>query len=184
MVNNNHFDREYLPYIKLWSDEWLSSSIHYNNSLEEQGYFIGLLTLAGKNRKERGAFSLEKGQPMPMNVIANALYIDVETCQRLWDRMILQERVSQRPDGVYCITNFEYYQKIYRRSRLSKDMAKQTAIEISEDERLRKKVRHNPDAARDELIKLNQKQQAVKDTNDAIDKIRDRADIKDSKGGK
>ena len=109
-------NRTYLPYMKLWADEWLTSSIHYNCTLEEQGFFVALMALAAKNRKERGCLSLEVGQPMPIQVIASALYISVDTCQRNIDKMIKQDRVRKRSDGVLYIANFDYYQNKYRRS--------------------------------------------------------------------
>ena len=183
MFNNNHpkFEREYLPYLKLFPEEYLSSSLHYNCTLEEQGYFIAVLALAGKNRKERGTFSLEKGQPMPDNIIANALFLDLETHQRLWTIMVQQERLAQREDGVWYISNFDYYQRIYRRSRNAKDTAKQQAIEISQEERTRKYTRHNPDIAKDELHKIDEEKTKVINTDDAIDAIKNRATITDRK---
>jgi len=101
--------------MKLWADEWLTSSIHYNCTLEEQGFFVALMALAAKNRKERGCLSLEVGQPMPIQVIATALYIDIDTCQRNINKMLEQDRVGKRPDGVLYIVNFDYYQNKYRR---------------------------------------------------------------------
>jgi len=114
---NDNNDRTYLPYMKLWADEWLNSSIHYNCSLEEQGFFIALMALAAKNRKERGCLSLEKGQPMPIQAIANALFVDIETCEKHIKTMMEQDRVGERSDGVLYIKNFDFYQKRYRRSR-------------------------------------------------------------------
>lgn len=119
MTGNQENDNrnQYLPYMKLWADEWLGSSIHYNCSLEEQGFFVAIMALAAKNRKERGCLSLEKGQPMPLPAMASALYIDVETLERHLKTMMEQDRVGIRPDGVLYIKNFDYYQNRYRRSK-------------------------------------------------------------------
>lgn len=127
--NNHNEQRQYLPYMKLWAEEWLGSSLHYNCTLEEQGFFVALMALAAKNRKERGCLSLEYGQPMPDQAIATALYIDLDTCKRHLNTMIEQDRVGRRSDGVLFIKNFEYYQNRYRRSsgkeKLSPEQAEQ-----------------------------------------------------------
>lgn len=125
------------PYIKVFPEEYLGGSLHYGCNLEERGFFMDILCLAAKNRKERGTLSLEKDIPMTSSMIANALFIPLDECERLLKIMAEQERLSYRNTGVIVITNFEFYQKKYRRSNLQKQETQAVAIKRSEEKRAR-----------------------------------------------
>ena len=101
----------YFPWLKVWASQWLTGSIRYNNNLEEQGFFIGLLAIANQNRHERGVLSLEQGQPMPIEIIAHQLFIDTPTCERIMAIMLKQGRVGKRADGCLYIPKFLFYQE-------------------------------------------------------------------------
>lgn len=101
----------YFPWLKVWASQWLTGSIRYNNNLEEQGFFIGLLAIANQNRHERGVLSLEQGQPMPLDIIAHQLFIDTPTCERIMAIMLKQGRVGKREDGCLYIPKFLFYQE-------------------------------------------------------------------------
>lgn len=125
------------PYIKVFPDEYLGGSLHYGCSLEERGFFMDILCLAAKNRKERGTLSLEKDIPMNISMISNALFISQDDCERLLDIMAEQERISYRSSGVIVVTNFKFYQTKYRRSNLQKGNARQAMEVKSEKQRAR-----------------------------------------------
>lgn len=125
------------PYIKVFPEEYLGGSLHYGCNLEQRGFFMDILCLAAKNRKERGTLSLEKDVPMTPTMIANALFIPLDDCDRLLKIMAEQERISYRDTGVMVITNFDFYQKQYRRSNKQKEEAEFHAIKRSEEKRAR-----------------------------------------------
>lgn len=139
------------PYIKVFPEEYLGGSLHYGCNLEERGFFMDILCLAAKNRKERGTLSLEKDIPMTSNMIANALFIQIDDCERLLKIMAEQERITYRDTGVIVITNFEFYQKKYRRSNRQKEEAQRIMIGRSEKERARYLANKYPDIICDVL---------------------------------
>jgi len=132
------------PYIKLFPEEYQGGSLHYGCSLEERGFFVDLMCLAAKNRKERGTLSLEKDRPMTITMIANALFINEADCQRLLKTMEQQERIHYRDTGVIVLTKFEFYQKKYRRSHAQKEKEQKVAIKRTEEARLRQLVNKYP----------------------------------------
>jgi len=133
------------PYIKVFPEEYLGGSLHYGCNLEERGFFMDILCLAAKNRKERGTLSLEKDTPMTNGMIANALFIPLDNCVRLLKIMEEQERITYRKTGVIEITNFDFYQKKYRRSNKQKQEAEFYAIKKSEEKRARYLANKYPD---------------------------------------
>lgn len=139
------------PYIKLFPEEYLGGSLHFGCNLEERGFFIELLCLAGRNRKERGTLSLEKGVPMTASMIANAMYISEDDCVRLLATMEDEDRIFYRDDGVIVVSNFTFYQNKYRRSKTLLADQKSHQIKKTEQEKTRKLTNTYPDEARDAL---------------------------------
>ena len=125
----------YFPWLKVWASQWLTGSIRYNNNLEEQGFFIGLLAIANQNRHERGVLSLEQGQPMPIEIIAHQLFIDTPTCERIMAIMLKQGRVGKRKDGCLYIPKFLFYQEGLGKIKKDEDKAKSSKSDSKKPEK-------------------------------------------------
>ena len=114
-----------MPWIKLWTEEWLDGSVRETLSMQERAIWIDLLTLAGRSR-QRGLIQSGENVPYSHKYLAERFQVPIELLEVTLQKCIKQKRISEDGNGIR-ILNWKKYQsefkkrKPYRQKKDNKD---------------------------------------------------------------
>ena len=106
---------ERMPFLKLYSREWLHGSLRVQNDAAERGVWADFLALANESRN-RGVIQANDETPYPHSYLAASLNIPLELLDRCILKFTEQERISENEQGILII-NFKYWQGLDTRRR-------------------------------------------------------------------
>ena len=104
-----------MPFLKLFSREWLQGSLRVENDAAERGVWTDFLAMANESRN-RGVIQANDKTPYPHPYLASLLNIPLELLEHCIDKFSKQERIIEDKTGITLI-NFSYYQGIDTRKR-------------------------------------------------------------------
>jgi len=97
-------------WIKIFTEEWLSGSLRFENTPAERGLWIDILTLAGRSRNP-GMIQSNPTTPYPIWRLASMLEISSNFLKETLEKFEKQGRIKQNDTGIEVL-NFGYYQDI------------------------------------------------------------------------
>lgn len=111
-----------MKYVRLFVREWLYGTIRFDFEPDERGVFADLLAM-GAVMRTKGLISAGKGMPFPRRWIAGTLNISEELLERVIQKGIEVDRLSEDGDGIR-ILNWKKYQSEYDRQKYYRDKKK------------------------------------------------------------
>ena len=153
---------ERMPFLKLYSREWLNGSLRVENDAAERGVWADFLALANESRN-RGMIQANEDTPYPHAYLAATLNISVELLEQCLLRFTEQGRIVENEHGI-LLTSFSYWQGLdtRRRGRPSKK-----GREPTEEEKLESEYRNKLAVARMD----KQKELGRSVTNEELNKL-------------
>ena len=106
---------ERMPFLKLYSREWLQGSLRVQNDSAERGVWADFLALANESRN-RGVIQANNETPYPHSYLASVLNIPQELLERCILKFTQQERIYESEVGI-VVLNFSYWQGLDTRRR-------------------------------------------------------------------
>lgn len=103
---SNSYQR--MPFLKIYSREWLQGSLRIENDAAERGVWADFLALSNESRK-RGIIQANDITPYPHEYLASLLNIPVDLLEHCIAKFTAQGRISEDGNGIK-ITNFDYWQ--------------------------------------------------------------------------
>jgi len=104
-----------MPFLKLYSREWLHGSLRVQNDAAERGVWADFLALANESRN-RGVIQANDETPYPHSYLASVLNIPPELLERCIQKFTDQKRIAENQHGILII-NFAYWQGLDTRRR-------------------------------------------------------------------
>lgn len=102
----NSYER--MPFLKLYSREWLQGSLRIENDAAERGVWADFLALANESRN-RGIIQANDITPYPHEYLASMLNIPVDLLEHCIAKFTEQGRVKENNAGIKVL-NFSYWQ--------------------------------------------------------------------------
>lgn len=106
---------ERMPFLKLYSREWLQGSLRIENDAAERGVWTDFLALANESRN-RGVIQANDETPYPHPYLAALLNIPLELLEHCIQKFTLQNRIIENEHGI-LVVNFNYWQGLDTRRR-------------------------------------------------------------------
>ena len=121
---------ERMPFLKLYSREWLQGSLRVQNDAAERGVFADFLAMANESRN-RGVIQANNETPYPYPYLAAVLNIPLELLEHCIFKFTEQDRIAENDQGIEVL-NFGYWQGLDTRrrgrpSKRSRERHEQTA---------------------------------------------------------
>ena len=128
---------ERMPFLKLYSREWLQGSLRIQNDAAERGVWADFLALANESRN-RGVIQANDETPYPHSYLAAVLNIPLELLELCMLKFTVQERILENEHGI-LVLNFSYWQGLDTRrrgrpSKQSRDRPERTDTQKLESE--------------------------------------------------
>ena len=102
-----------LPWIKMWTEEWLDGSIRIELTPEERSVWADLLAMAGRSRN-LGFIQSNNDVPYSHDYLASRFQIPLELLNKSLKKFIQQGRIIENGKGIE-IVSWKKYQKVERR---------------------------------------------------------------------
>jgi hypothetical protein len=97
----------FLPWLRLWSREWLEGSLRFDCTAAERGIWADLLAMANQSRR-RGIIQANPSTAYPHEWIADRLCIPLQELEESLVKFKKSGRIEENGTGI-TIINFSYY---------------------------------------------------------------------------
>jgi len=125
---------ERMPFLKLYSREWLQGSLRVQNDAAERGVWTDFLALGNESRN-RGVIQANDETPYPHHYLAALLNIPLELLDHCILKFTEQDRIAENSHGI-LITNFSYWQGLDTRRRGRPSKQSRERPEPTEEQKL------------------------------------------------
>ena len=125
---------ERMPFLKLYSREWLHGSLRVENDAAERGVWTDFLALGNESRN-RGVIQANDETPYPHSYLAAVLNIPLELLEHCIQKFTEQERIKENTHGIEII-NFGYWQGLDTRRRGRPSKQSRQHLEPTEEQKL------------------------------------------------
>ncbi len=161
---------ERMPFLKLYSREWLHGSLRVQNDATERGVWADFLALANESRN-RGVIQANEETPYPHSYLATVLNIPLELLERCIQKFTEQERVFEDKHGILII-NFSYWQGLNTRRRGRPSKQSHGRHELTEEEKLDIDYRNRIGITNREKRKELGRDLSAREYQELLDKVR------------